>query len=63
MPCSNLKQLFSLYDQHNFHIGSLDVVRAVCNRCDSKEACPSVSSDEYDASRRGDQITKNRNES
>ena len=48
MTCTHLRQLFELCHEHEIKIGSLDVVRLVCKKCNIKETCPEVLTDEYD---------------
>jgi hypothetical protein len=50
MPCVHLKQLFQLCQDHEIKLASSDLIHIVCTQCDEKEVCPSVLTDEYDAS-------------
>ncbi len=49
MACVHLKQLYKLCQEQELKIGSMDVVRLVCNQCNIQEVCPSMLADEYDA--------------
>lgn len=50
MPCVHLQQLFQLCADHEIKLASSDLIHIVCTQCDEKEVCPSVLTDEYDAS-------------
>ena len=49
MACVHLQQLFQLCQDNDVKVASVDLVHFVCEQCDSKEVCPSVLADEYDA--------------
>lgn len=51
MTCSHLRQLYHLCQEHNvrLELGSSDIVRIVCHECGIQDVCPSVLTDEYDA--------------
>lgn len=48
MTCIHLQQLYSLCKENGLKLGSSDLVRVVCEKCDEKEVCPSTLMDEYD---------------
>ena len=54
MTCIHLQQLFSLCKENDLKLGSSDLVRVVCQKCNEKEVCPSTLMDEYD-SQHGDE--------
>ena len=47
--CHHLKELYQLCESNQIRIGSSDLVRITCRKCDEVETCPSVLMDEYDA--------------
>ena len=49
MPCVHLKQLYKHCQENEIKIGGLDVVRLVCKKCNVKDVCPSVLTDEFDS--------------
>lgn len=49
MTCNHLQQLFQLCDKNGLKVSSLDLVHFVCKQCGTKEVCPAVLSDEYEA--------------
>ena len=49
MVCKHLKELYQLCESNEIRIGSSDLVRITCRKCDEVETCPSVLMDEYDA--------------
>jgi len=49
MACMELKELYKQTQTRKLQIGALDIIRFVCNCCQSKEVCPAVSEQEYDA--------------
>lgn len=50
MPCVHLVKLYQLCQQEGLRLGSSDLIHIVCEQCGEKEVCPSVLTDEYDAS-------------
>ncbi len=48
MTCIHLQQLYNLCKENGLKLGSSDLVRVVCEKCDEKEVCPSQLMDEYD---------------
>ncbi|MCA9140343.1 MAG: hypothetical protein KDB00_26410 [Planctomycetales bacterium] len=48
MTCIHLQQLYNLCKENGLRLGSSDLVRVVCQKCDEKEVCPSTLMDEYD---------------
>lgn len=49
MVCSHLKELYQLLESNELRIGSSDLVRITCQKCNEVETCPSVLMDEYDS--------------
>lgn len=49
MVCTHLKRLYQLRESSQLLIGSSDLVRITCKRCDEVETCPSMLMDHYDA--------------
>lgn len=50
MPCVHLRQLYKLCEENQLKMTGSDLIQLVCKQCDEKEVCPSVLTDEYDAS-------------
>ena len=50
MTCVHLVKLYQLCEQEGIKLGSSDLIHIVCEKCGAKEVCPSVLTDEYDAS-------------
>ena len=51
MACQHLQELYDLCQTHElrFQLSGSDLVRIVCRECGEQEVCPSVLTDEYDA--------------
>ena len=58
MPCTHLKQLIQLCEEHQLKVGGSDVVHFVCEQCGQQEVCPDIMIDEYDARTEGDSATE-----
>ncbi|MCP4079920.1 MAG: hypothetical protein GY819_02570 [Planctomycetaceae bacterium] len=54
MPCNQLKELYQLCEKNDFKIGSLDIVRLICKKCNVKEVCPAVLIEEYESELTGE---------
>ena len=52
MVCQHLRELYQLCEKNQLRLGGADLIRIVCKQCDQEETCPSVLTDEYDASHR-----------
>ena len=55
MTCVHLQELYQLCQDHDLRFSGSDLVRIVCRECGAAEVCPSVLTDEYDASSSADQ--------
>ncbi len=49
MVDTHLKELYQLCETNQLRIGSSDLVRIICRKCDKSETYPSVLLDEYDS--------------
>jgi uncharacterized Zn-finger protein len=49
MVCSHLRELYDLCEKNQLRLGSSDLIRIVCKKCNQEETCPSVLVDEYDS--------------
>lgn len=58
MVCQHLRELYQLCEKNQLRLGGADLIRIVCKQCNQEETCPSVLTDEYDASHPAHQSQK-----
>lgn len=54
MVCTHLRELYDLCEKNQLRLGSSDLIRIVCTKCDMEDTCPSVLIDEFEAREQGE---------